>query len=388
MLTAIYSILHFLVDGVCAFAVYTGIAAKRVSNDGMLVYNLFAFALQFPIGAVLDICLFGKKRFWEVQKKTTGLTLIGVVTTFLGAVMLLSDIDHTIKGVSVAVVILGLGNALFHIGGGVGTIFEDRLKDGYGKRLGIFVAPGAIGLFLGGWFSDYLRAKEIMVTAAETAVVGVITVDILMFLFSVVLKKYSKKSVQELKPLNEGAGGKILLRDVAFIVIPCFLVVVLRSYIGMNSVFEWKTGTAASLAAVIFVAGGKVLGGVLAAANERKNEKKNRGYLLVSVISLSVSALAYLVSGNYYFGLVALLAFNMTMPITLYILCSEYANHAGTMFGLLTFALFLGYLPSWLRAEALLDTKLLGFAGSLISLVLLVLAFYGIGKKSKASREK
>ena len=55
-------------------------------------------------------------------------------------------LGHDVTLIEKTDLLLGLGNALFHVGGGV-----DVIRDG-GKceKLGIFVAPGAMGLYLGG----------------------------------------------------------------------------------------------------------------------------------------------------------------------------------------------------------------------------------------------
>ena len=143
----------------------------------ILLYNFCAFALQMPMGVVLDALDADRSEGWDYALATAAL---GVFCTILGAV------THP--------VILGIGNALFHIGGGVGVTKADRaerstvssssasflpagssqdidsaavflpmdtsLSKGllpeeplpgtwYGQGLGIFVAPGAAGLYLG-----------------------------------------------------------------------------------------------------------------------------------------------------------------------------------------------------------------------------------------------
>jgi len=44
---------------------------------------------------------------------------------------------------------------------------------------------------------------------------------------------------------------------------------------------------------------------------------------------------------------------------------------AGFSFGLLTFGLFIGFLPTYLGMELLVDDRVLGAVGSLLSLVIL-----------------
>ena len=118
------------VDGVCAFAMFGTFLKQEQGYFYVLVYNFCAFALQMPFGAALDLlhAKSGKQLSFVVAGMGVVLTLIGTVT-------------HP--------VILGIGNALFHVGGGVGTIREDERKGWRGRGLGVFVAPGALGLYLG-----------------------------------------------------------------------------------------------------------------------------------------------------------------------------------------------------------------------------------------------
>ena len=132
----------------------------------MILYNFCAFALQMPFGVILDMLQIrleqrahfyiklqldqadampeyknwlATKDFFAIENKKQMLCLIIVAVGLL----------FTILGTVTHPVILGIGNALFHIGGGVGTIHEDTAKNWNGKGLGVFVAPGALGLYLG-----------------------------------------------------------------------------------------------------------------------------------------------------------------------------------------------------------------------------------------------
>ncbi len=87
-----------------------------------------------PFGATLDII--------QKKKKYSNIALVPCLTVVIGVLF-------TILGTLTHPAILGIGNALFHIGGGVGTIQADHANHWRGKGLGIFVAPGALGLYLG-----------------------------------------------------------------------------------------------------------------------------------------------------------------------------------------------------------------------------------------------
>lgn len=133
--TAWYCLLHLLVDCVCALAMFGRFLREDNGYFYLLLYNFCAFALQMPMGVLLDTLI----RDCGKRKRDYALmtALAGILCTLSGAVL------HP--------VILGIGNALFHVGGGVGTIREDWQEGWQGRGLGVFVAPGALGLYLGTW---------------------------------------------------------------------------------------------------------------------------------------------------------------------------------------------------------------------------------------------
>ena len=72
------------------------------------------------------------------------------------------------------------------------------------------------------------------------------------------------------------------------------------------------------------------------------------------------------------FGILALLLFNMTMPMTLYLLAEHLPHLPGFSFGLLTFGLFLGFLPVYAELSLPLPGGQFGFLISLVSAFLLI----------------
>lgn len=319
METAIDSVLHFLVDYLCAHAMFLRVVAGPEGYTGILIYNFCAFALQMPLGALLDFCA-GKPVPLHRM-----FALFGVVLTILGG------FTHP--------AVLGLGNALFHVGGGVGVIHEDHARRWQGRGLGVFVAPGALGLFLGGQISVDIT---------------IILAGVMLLLMVPLFRLPGRESVIPDCP-REGSALIPLLC--------CFLVVVLRSYVGLAVVFPWKEGFGMGLVAVCAVVLGKVAGGFSAA---------QFGTRKTVLASLSLSAICYLVSNQPIFGVLALFFFNMTMPVTLYQLALRFPRLPGFSFGLLTFGLFLGFLPVYAGWEAPVSGAVLGMAGSLASLLLLL----------------
>ena len=98
---------------------------------------------------------------------------------------------------------------------------------------------------------------------------------------------------------------------------------------------------------------------------------------LAAVLTISAGAALYLACGMPLPGILAVFLFNMTMPVTLWAVARVMPGAKGFTFGLLTFGLFLGWLPSWLGWPNLL-TGPAAYAGvSLLSLALLWLPLRG-----------
>lgn len=346
MQTLFYSILHFLTDGLCALALFSRFAESGDFALYVLLYDFCAFVLQMPFGAFLDSL---KMRLPEKAAK------LPFFCALAGAVL-------TVAGAFLHPVILGLGNALFHVGGGIGTIAEDRAREKKGAALGIFVAPGALGLYLGtvlGKRPDGALSLTVLLIAAAVYL-------LLFILFGMMMRQ--RGTAEKTASVHVGyaashAGLPAMTAPAAAAAALCFLVVLLRSYAGFSVVFSWKEGFLFGILCTLAVVLGKMAGGILAA---------HFGAVKVMTVSLILSALGYAFSGVPAAGILALFFFNMTMPVTLYMIADRFRGLEGFSFGLLTVALFLGALPSFLGWEPLLPGSRLGAAVSLLSLVLLL----------------
>ena len=332
METALYSALHFLVDGVCAFAMFGRFLPRGDAAFSLLFYNFCAFALQLPLGLLLDLHL-------EKRGEASELPLL---TAAAGAAV-------TVLGAFTSPVVLGIGNALFHVGGGVGTILTDHRKGLKGRALGCFVAPGALGLFFG---TGLGKAGELLYGGAAAAAGGAMLLLLAGVAFLHRGERGDPEPAEALRTLPAGPEikekkapgdpGPVFRREL--LITGCaFCVVILRSLCGFWVQFPWKTAYAASLLAVLMTALGKAGGGFLAA---------RFGAGRTAACTLTAAAVCYLLGGTAVFGLSALFLFNMTMPVTLYLLADRYRRRPGSFFGLLTFGLFLGFLPELLTGNA------------------------------------
>lgn len=300
----LYSALHFCVDWACILLV-TGVVRQGLTTRGewlwcVLLYNAAAFALQLPLGALLD-GLGGERR-----------------AVWLGCLLVAAGWLCPRVGL-LPCVVAGVGNALFHLGGG-----GEILSHG-GERAappGVFVSTGAVGVWLGVWC-----ARQGF-TAPWTAI-GVMLIGAGAVLL---LRRPASPVVSAPSPALD---RRRLVAAGAF-----FLAVFLRSWLGDMMVFSWKTGWL-SLAAVACVALGKAGGGLLGDV---------LGWSRCAAVTLTASALLFpFAFSSPAAGLLALFFFNTSMPLTLAGLVRTLGGSRRCLaFGLTTFAIFLGTLPSLL----------------------------------------
>ena len=78
------------------------------------------------------------------------------------------------------------------------------------------------------------------------------------------------------------------------------------------------------------------------------------------------------------FGVMGLFFFNMTMPITLYLAADILERYRGFAFGILTFAIFIGYLPAYFGYRTCTPAL---FAGIGFCSLILLEAGYGLMRK-------
>ncbi|MCI8303574.1 MAG: MFS transporter [Lawsonibacter sp.] len=318
----VYSIGHFWVDFSCALLMFSQLSGRREWALCVLFYNFCAFALQMPIGLVADRL----NRNGGAAALGCGLAALGWMLTPLPAA---------------AAAAAGVGNACFHVGGGIQV-----LNDGGDRAapLGIFVSPGAFGIFSGTLLGGSLPFPNWLAAAG-------------LALFALgfgLLESCTQKSAPTALSLE---------RNILWALACCFLVVVLRSYLGMVMAFPWKTGRWAlgMICAVVF---GKAAGGFLG---------DRLGMGRAAVLSLGLSAVLFCFSAAPLAGTAAVFLFNMTMPITLWAAARLLPGGKGFAFGTLTFALFLGFLPVWLGWPALFHSGVGYAAGAVCSLLLLAL---------------
>lgn len=302
-LVSVYSITHFLVDFACAFLMFRHIAGTPDGYLCVLLYNFCAFAMQMPLGMIADQ--------WNRNYvfATIGCFLVALAFIFVSIPVL-------------AVFVVGIGNAMFHIGGGIDVLNISDRKLG---ALGVFVSPGAFGIYYG-----TVLGRESSFSTVIIPLALIISAGLILAVYQAQKGTYPQNAAFSLK----GIGSEQLLMAVACL----FLVVVLRSFVGLSLDFSWKgigNWGAALICGVVF---GKTLGGFFA---------DRFGILKTTVFSLSMAALLFLFPQIPLAGVGAVMLFNMTMPITLWAVSRIMPGAKGFAFGLLTFGLFIGFLPTY-----------------------------------------
>jgi len=335
MLT-VYSVAHAVVDFSCAFLVYRTMMDYPELGLALLLYNFCAFALQMPFGLLAD----GWNRNGMVAA-------VGCVLVALAYLPMLPAIG--------AAVIAGVGNGLFHVGGGLDVLNDSKEKS---SALGIFVSPGAFGLYFGG-------------VMGRSGGLPLLLPVIVLILFGALILFTAKRTYGGLTSLNEPAVLALPKGGILSAVL-LTLVVALRSYMGFNQSLPWKgTGNWAVVVTIALVLG-KAAGGFL---SDWLGPKK------ATALSLGLAAVFYLLSGIPLCGTIAVFLFNMTMPITLWAAARLMPGGKGFAFGLLTFALFLGYIPTALGWPSILTTP---YANALAAVVSAVVLLWGLkGEKAR-----
>lgn len=332
----VYSTIHFIVDFSCAALVANVIIPQLTGSFSLflaiVIYNFFAFAIQLPIGILVD----------KINKNA--------LCSALGCILVILAFRIS-KFSIISCLIAGIGNAMFHIGGGIDVLNISNKK---ATLSGIFVSTGALGIFLG----NKVTSIDFNIIYF-TIIILLLSTIALIWLYTQIKNKLNNKVV-----LVPNINKKELV-----VIICLILTVCIRSYVGSILSFSWKSSYILALLFVFGVILGKMFGGLLG---------DKFGFIEVSVFSLILSAILF--TGAFYSsicGIVAVLLFNMTMPITLTSLANIFNNNKGFAFGLLTFALFLGAVPIFFGYTDILFNPTGLFAITMASAIILFIGLKG-----------
>ena len=346
---SLYSIIQFIVDLACAILV-THFVTKQLGNTinlfiAILLYNFFAFAIQLPIGIIADF----------VNKNA--------ICSSIGCILVALAFGLNQYGI-IACIIAGIGNAMFHVGGGIDVL---NISDKKAFFSGIYVSTGALGIFLG---SNPSLLKFNLLSIMVFIIILLLFSSILLC----ILYCYIKNKVINKKPIIPSIHINEYIVIISLIITVC-----IRSYIGLILSFQWKNNFILALLTIIAVILGKMLGGFIGDII---------GFTKISIISLTVSSICFIFAfNNPFFGILAILFFNMTMPITLTALSNILDNNKGIAFGLLTLALFIGGFPVYFGYNKLIFTPIGLFITTLISAIILYIGLHKYSRYMEATND-
>ena len=335
--TFAFALCHFVVDFACVSTMLC--AVSRVLGESgqdslelialsILLYDVVAFAFQLPVGIALD----------KLDKNSLAAMLSYALVS--GGV-LLSLVPFALFE-WLAVLLLAAGNALFHCAGGLCVL---NISQKHAGPSGIFIATGAVGVFLGTFSAQYGRLQVAF------------SLLVLLFLCASITRVVQKVNKKYWNIHNAPfAIPEFSSRTLLAIFLLCF-VVALRSYTGMIMAFPWKSEMLLLALSILGVFAGKALGGMVA---------DRIGFRTTAIFSLIAAATLFVPSWEMpLMGLLAVFFFNFTMAITLASLSNILHEAKGTAFGLASFSLAIGALPALLGLR--LEHPLVLSAMSLIS---------------------
>ena len=303
----ICSVLHLLVDGTCACALYL-LASNCGANilSVFIIYNVLAFLTQPLTGFMADMI---KRQKTVLLSSAILLSTAVVGTAIIAKTGVCSPTLWTLASVAT---LLGIGNSLFHVWGG--RLVAIQTKNDI-RALGIFVSTGAMGLAIGfvacSW--GLLSAMIVAIWVAYTTISPI-------------------SPIKPINPINPITPITLffLLLIIAF--------VMFRSYIGdvFTAGIERSNTIVLTIATITML--GKIAGGFIS---------RWIGWVpaaIMLVLAVIICSILKTEGALNAAAIIGIFAINCTMPITLYLANRRLPGREGLAFGLLAAALIPPYL--------------------------------------------
>ena len=291
----LFSILHFLTDGLCAYMIFTRLYPDNPVESFYVFagYNILAFVTQSPVGMLIDK--------YNKPKLMLSVSI---------ALMILGYIFGRIWFVSV--ICIGLSNSLFHVAGG--KYISDKSGSDI-SHLGIFVSTGAIGLALGQKFASIIALPLVFFA-------------LLILCGGLIIFSEDGENIESSEVYCDKFDGTYALLLVLGVVL-------IRSFVGKLVAPDFAMSEYMPLLISVFVALGKAVGGICS---------KHFGIRPTALVSMIIAAICLtLGTGNEILFIIGIFAFNFTMPITLYLANMLQKGKEGFAFGTLAAVLVPGY---------------------------------------------
>jgi len=302
-------VVHALVDAASGFLIFRDLNPwdfeQKMLVGLVVLYNCLAFGGQTLVGLVAD--------------RTGAYRAVGVLGALLAAIALLVSPHAVVAGI----VIVGIGNALFHVGAGALVL---RASGDRATESGVFVGPGAIGL-----------ATGILIGTTQLEARGVI---VALLVLAAPFMTVSARAISRVR--SQLAVPRAGLLVLGIVCASCLLgSVTVRSLVGGTIAGSWRGVSTEVLAALAVAAcAGKMLGGFVS---------DRYGWIPTSVLALLLSTPLIVFAVDTAAGaIVGMLLFQMTMPVTLKAMHHVLPQRPGLAFGIPCAALVVGALPGLL----------------------------------------
>ena len=308
-----FTICHLFVDTSCHFIVNRLFLNNNVFDILLvtILYNMLAFAFELPIGILSD-------RF----NKTFDFSLIGIFLIFVGGIL---NIFYKYISIEFIILLIGLGNAFFHVGGGR---FSLIVGDNKSTDIGIFSGSGAIGVFLGGLFSK----SDIIILPMILMLIS--------FLYLYLIKKdsvlYLYFENKNLKHSNQkNKYDLIAIGLISYFIFSFISIYIQNEYNDSIKIFDNN-----NLLLFVFAFStciSKMCGGIIYDNLKIKNFSIFLSLFMISLIFISKYKFLYYV--------VMSLIINISVPINTFNIYSSLKNYPGLAFSLTKFIIFLSTMP-------------------------------------------
>ncbi|MDP2091138.1 MAG: hypothetical protein Q8K30_06100 [Candidatus Gracilibacteria bacterium] len=325
--SSLLGISHFFTDSIAAFALTT-ISINSINIDNFFIdkyegiqllgyfflYNFIAFFMQIFVGYFLDKIIDNQK-FYDTSKM---LIIFSFLFYILGTILL--SISYFL-----AIISVGIGSCLFHIGAGNISILADENK---ATNLGIFASGGVVGLSFGGFCALYFANIYLLVDL------------ILIFIGYIIFTNKSYK-IESNSNINKYKNNNKYGEYLSVIVLILGLVLIIRSSIWTYFQFELFDNKLIIFYIAISAFIGKLSGGIL----EDSKYFKEKYLIYIGILSILFIYLYLHFINNLIFLLIGIVGIQMFIsPITfmIYKLIPEKRSEIiGFTFGL---SLIFGYL--------------------------------------------
>ena len=288
------SIAHFLVDGLCVTTLFAAGAEGDRLLLAVLLYNTLAFSTQCVVGLAMD-----------KLGRCKAVTVVALALVILGFALPLPFF--------VKIVLVGLGNSLFHVAAGMATLEQ---SGGKAWQLGIFVAPGAFGVTLGTLFPRFgwVLAAAMLLCGAAIAI---------------------RKEAPAIPAKSAPVSDRFPLMPV--LLLTCAVAV--RALGGVAVNFPWKQTAFHAFLMTFFVFAGKSAGGFVC---DRVGERRS-AWLSIPLAAVCIAFF----SASIPLSLLGQFLLNLTMPVTLWLLYRLLPRAPGFAFGLAASALWPGTIAGY-----------------------------------------